>query len=69
MISKKMLISDIVEKYPFVIQPLMMAGMGCIGCSVSVAESLEDGALAHGLDPDELVDGLNEFLKYNNILD
>ena len=67
MITKDMLIGDIVKKYPIVVQPLMMAGMGCIGCAIANAESLDDGATAHGLDSDALVEGLNEFLKFNGI--
>ncbi|MCI6260098.1 DUF1858 domain-containing protein [Pyramidobacter sp. SM-530-WT-4B] len=69
MITKDMLIADIVDKYPQVVQPLMLSGMGCIGCAISHAESLEEGAMAHGLDPDDLVSGLNEVLKANGIED
>ena len=35
MITKDMLIADIVDKYPQVVQPLMLSGMGCIGCAIS----------------------------------
>lgn len=69
MITKDMLIADIVKKYPLVVQPLMMSGMGCIGCAIAQAESLADGAMAHGIDPDALVDMLNEFLTLNGIED
>lgn len=62
MITKDMLIADIVEEYPQVIQTLMMSGMGCIGCAIAHAESLADGCAAHGIDADELVGALNEVL-------
>ncbi len=36
--------------------------MHCIGCPSAQAESLEEAALVHGLDPDVLVARLNNFL-------
>ena len=41
---------------------LMQEGMHCIGCPSAQAESLEEAALVHGLDPDVLVARLNNFL-------
>jgi len=35
-------------------------GMHCFGCPFASIESLEDGARAHGLDADELIDELNQ---------
>ena len=35
-------------------------GMHCFGCPFASMESLEDGARAHGLDADELIDELNK---------
>lgn len=36
------------------------AGMGCLGCAAAHFENIEQGALAHGIDVDALVEGLNE---------
>jgi len=33
--------------------------MGCLGCAAAHFENIEQGCLAHGIDPDALVDGLN----------
>lgn len=41
---------------------LMGAGMHCIGCHVAPTESLAEAAMVHGLDPEVLVDALNEYL-------
>ena len=41
---------------------LMQEGMHCIGCPSAQAETLEEAALVHGLDPDVLVARLNNFL-------
>jgi len=41
---------------------LMEKGMHCVGCPMAMQESLEQGALAHGMNPDELEKELNENL-------
>ena len=38
---------------------ILEAGMGCIGCPHSQMESIEEGAIGHGIDPDLLVEKLN----------
>ena len=49
------------------IAPIMMAcGMHCIGCPASQGESLEEAAAVHGIDCDELVQKINEFLANKN---
>ena len=63
MITKDMLIAEVVEKYPQVVQTMMMSGMGCVHCAIAHGESLADGAMAHGIDPDALVNALNDVLK------
>lgn len=45
------------------IAPILMGiGMHCLGCPASQGESLAEAALVHGLDPDELVNAINEYL-------
>lgn len=34
--------------------------MGCIGCAAAHFENIEQGALAHGIDVDELITALND---------
>ncbi len=63
MITKDMLIADIVDKFPQVVPMLMMSGMGCIGCAIAQAESLADGCAVHGIDVDDLVAALNDVLS------
>ena len=41
----------------------MYAGMGCFGCHVAQFETVEQGAMAHGIDVDALVDALNEIVE------
>ncbi|MDY3052172.1 MAG: DUF1858 domain-containing protein [Ndongobacter sp.] len=59
-LTKDMLISEVIRKKPRTIQVLMNSGMGCIGCPSSLMESLEQAAYVHGLDVDYLLERLNE---------
>ncbi|MBQ7705676.1 MAG: DUF1858 domain-containing protein [Selenomonadaceae bacterium] len=59
-ITKDMNIIEVVQKYPDTIGVFMYAGMGCFGCHVAQFETVEEGATAHGIDVDALVDALNE---------
>lgn len=61
-ISKDMIISDIISIDANLVPILINAGMHCIGCPSAQGESLEEAALVHGLNADELVDALNGFL-------
>ena len=45
---------------------LMQEGMHCIGCPASQGESLEEAAMVHGIDSDELVTKINEYLATKN---
>ncbi len=61
-IQKTVLIAELVEKHPELVEPLMMMGMHCISCFASQMETLEEAAMVHGLNPDEVVADLNDFL-------
>lgn len=58
-----MSITDIVEKYPDSAEVLLSHGMHCFGCMAARFENIEQGALAHGIDVDQLMQDLNENLK------
>jgi hybrid cluster-associated redox disulfide protein len=59
-INKKMSFSEILEKFPEAAETLFESGMHCCGCPMSASESLEQGAMAHGIDADKLVEKLNK---------
>ena len=42
---------------------LMQAGMHCIGCPSSIGESLEEAAMVHGIDADELLVNINKYFE------
>lgn len=54
-ITKDMLIGDILRQAPEVAPVLMQAGMHCLGCPASQGESLEEAAMVHGMNIDELM--------------
>ena len=61
-----MLIADIVSKHPETANIMLEGGMHCIGCAVAASESLEDGAIAHGLTEkqiDAMVKKMNDAAK------
>lgn len=60
-VSKDMLIGQLLQLDSGVAPILMSAGMHCIGCPASQAESLEEAAFVHGINPDALVNAVNEY--------
>jgi hybrid cluster-associated redox disulfide protein len=69
-VSKDILISDIVSKYPDTISILIENGMHCIGCSASMFETLEGGFKGHGMTDEEIEKimlELNKFIAENPV--
>ena len=44
---------------------LMQCGMHCVGCPSSIGESLEEACAVHGLDADEVMDVIRDYLENN----
>ena len=65
-ITKDMTMGQILAIDDGIADILMGAGMHCIFCPAHQAESLEDGCLVHGLDPDEILANINEYLDLKN---
>lgn len=59
MIEKTTKIGDLLEQYPDKADILLEAGMHCLGCPASQAETLEEACGVHGIDVEELVKKLN----------
>ena len=57
-ISKDMIIGDILKTNPDNARVLMEAGMHCLGCPSSQAETLEEACMVHGLDVNEILSRL-----------
>ena len=62
MITKDMIIGDVISEHPELVRTFFANGMMCIGCPASQGESIEAAAQVHGLDGDALVAARNEAL-------
>ena len=58
-ITKDMTFHEVMQKSPEVVKVLGSFNLGCVGCMGAQHESLEQGAIAHGLDVEELLTALN----------
>ncbi|MBQ8596266.1 MAG: DUF1858 domain-containing protein [Lachnospiraceae bacterium] len=54
-VTKDMTIGEILRTNPNVAPVLLEAGMHCLGCPSAQAESLEEAAMVHGMDINELM--------------
>ena len=61
-VTKDTLIGEAIQIDQGIVPILMGAGMHCIGCPASRAESLAEAAMVHGIDADTLVNTVNEYL-------
>ena len=59
-IEKTTKIGEIVENEPEKVEILLNAGMHCLGCPASQAETLEEACMVHGIDVEDLLQKLNE---------
>ena len=59
-VKKEMTIAEIMQTTPDAIPILLSAGMHCIGCPASQGESLEEAAMVHGIDIDDLMKYIEE---------
>lgn len=61
-VTKDMGILEAVEKYPDSVKVFQAFGMHCFGCMAARFENIEQGCIAHGIDPDELINAVNDAL-------
>lgn len=58
-ITKDMTIAQAIAADQNIIPVLLGIGMHCLGCPSSQAETLEEAAMVHGLDPQDLMDRIH----------
>lgn len=58
-----MKIEEVLKKYPETLSVFAKFGIHCINCVAASFESIEDGAKAHGITAEELVEELNKVIK------
>ena len=59
MVTKDMLIGEILQMNEDFAEILLESGMHCIGCPASAGESLEEACAVHGIDVEELLKKIN----------
>ncbi|MEA5092809.1 hypothetical protein SDC9_35932 [bioreactor metagenome] len=59
-ITKDTGIIDAVQEHPEIIEVFQEYGLGCIGCMAANFETIGEGAGAHGLDVDALIEDINK---------
>lgn len=59
-IKKSMTFAEIIKTNPKAANKLAERGMFCCGCPMAMMETIEQGAEAHNVDVDELIEELNK---------
>ncbi|MCB6294735.1 DUF1858 domain-containing protein [Anaerostipes caccae] len=62
-ITKDMVIGDLLAIDENFAAILMASGMHCVGCPSSQGETLEEAAFVHGMNVNELLGRLNEYME------
>jgi len=62
-IGRKMLISEVVKKYPETAPLFLDFGLHCIGCAFAKEETIEEAARVHQIDLDKLICDLNKTIR------
>ncbi|NWF97014.1 MAG: DUF1858 domain-containing protein [Candidatus Thorarchaeota archaeon] len=55
-----MSIQEVVMRWPKTTETFIEFGLHCLGCMAARFENIEQGAKAHGIDVDALIDALNK---------
>lgn len=61
-ITKDMVIGDILDKDSGTAVFFFEMGMHCLGCPASRGETVEEACMVHGVDVEELIKRINEYL-------
>lgn len=61
-VTKSTMIGELLQIDADVAPVLLNIGMHCLGCPSSQMETIEEAAMVHGIEPDALVNEINQFL-------
>lgn len=62
-ITKQTIIGDMLQFDQGIALILMQSGMHCVGCPASAGESLEEACMVHGLDADEVLKAVKDYVE------
>ena len=60
--TKDTMIGELLQIDENIAPVLLDIGMHCLGCPSSQMETIAEAAMVHGIEPDALVDRINQFL-------
>ena len=61
-IEKQTIIGDVLDIAPQTAPLFMAIGMHCLGCPSSRGETVEQACMVHGLDGDQVLQSITEYL-------
>ena len=64
-VTKETMIGELLQINANIAPMLLGIGMHCLGCPSSQMETIAEAAMVHGINPDDLVASINEFLENN----
>lgn len=65
-VNKNMTLGEAIQKFPESAEIMMNYGLHCIGCHVATWETIEQGALSHGMsdkETDRMIKEINEAIS------
>jgi len=62
-VTKEMSVGEVVMKWPESAAAFLQYGLHCYGCAAARYETIEQGAQAHGIDPETLIKAINEEIE------
>ncbi len=65
-INKDMTLGELVTKHPETVEVMFKYGLHCVGCHMAAHETIEQGAMAHGMDGkviEKMLKEMNEAAK------
>jgi hybrid cluster-associated redox disulfide protein len=54
LITKGMMLGELVDRFPEAAMMLAIKGMHCVGCGMAGSETIEQGCKAHGMSDEEI---------------
>ena len=64
-VTKDTMIGELLQINADIAPLLLGIGMHCLGCPSAHMETIAEAAMVHGINPDDLVDDINDFLEHN----
>lgn len=62
-VTKDMIIGEVVMLDEGIAPILMSAGLHCLGCAMASGETVEEACIVHGMDCDALIEEVNNYLQ------